>query len=95
MKKPKNKGKKQGPQPPEIIRHYETLSPKETDEVVDGVVDLIVNFLKKGGPDSSKAKVATSGESGSEKPDSGSGKKGGGGKRITVARVRFRPARLF
>lgn len=27
-------------------RHYHTLSERKTDEVVDAVADLIVNFLK-------------------------------------------------
>ncbi len=30
----------------EIKSHFHTLSDKETDEVVDAVADLIVNFLK-------------------------------------------------
>lgn len=30
----------------ELKRHFHTLSEKETDEVVDVVADLIVNFLK-------------------------------------------------
>lgn len=35
------------PTPPiELKRHFHTLSEKETDEVVDVVADLIVNFLK-------------------------------------------------
>ena len=36
------------PTPPtiELKRHFHTLSEKETDEVVDAVADLIVNFLK-------------------------------------------------
>lgn len=29
----------------ELKRHFHTLSEKETDEVVDVVADLIVNFL--------------------------------------------------
>ncbi len=32
--------------PIERKRHYHTLSERETDEVVDAVADLIVNFLK-------------------------------------------------
>ena len=32
--------------PLEITRHVQPLSEKETDEVVDLVADLIVNFLK-------------------------------------------------
>jgi hypothetical protein len=34
------------PPPIELKRHFHTLSEKETDEVVDVVADLIVNFLK-------------------------------------------------
>ncbi|MGQ9589917.1 MAG: hypothetical protein ACUVYA_06445 [Planctomycetota bacterium] len=36
------------PTPPaiEIKRHFHTLSEKETDNVVDVVADLMVNFLK-------------------------------------------------
>ena len=36
------------PAPPtiELKRRFHTLSEKETDEVVDVVADLIVNFLK-------------------------------------------------
>ncbi|MBI2192063.1 MAG: hypothetical protein HYU36_08770 [Planctomycetes bacterium] len=43
------------PSPPiELKRHFHTLSEKETDEVVDVVADLIVNFLKaKRGPEQS------------------------------------------
>jgi hypothetical protein len=38
--------------PLEITRHFQPLSEKETDEVVDVVADLIVNFLKaKRGPE--------------------------------------------
>ena len=62
MKKPKNKGNKQGPQPPEIIRHYETLTPKETDEVVESVVELIVNFVKKGDSRSQSQQTENSGQ---------------------------------
>jgi len=32
--------------PIELKRHYEELSPKETDEVVNAVADLVVNYLK-------------------------------------------------
>ena len=31
----------------ELKRHFRTLPPKETDEVVEAVADLIVNFLKR------------------------------------------------
>lgn len=34
------------PATPELKRHYHKLSEKETDEVVEAVADLIVNFLK-------------------------------------------------
>ena len=30
----------------ELTRHYDTLSEQETDEVVEAVADLMVNFLK-------------------------------------------------
>lgn len=34
--------------PPKLIRHYETLSPKETDELVGDMADFVVDcFLKK------------------------------------------------
>ncbi|HPD13635.1 MAG TPA: hypothetical protein PLE19_01705 [Planctomycetota bacterium] len=34
--------------PPQLIRHYEKLSPKETDELVGDMADLVVEcFLKK------------------------------------------------
>ena len=32
----------------EIKHHYSKLSPKETDELVGTVADLIVNFIKSG-----------------------------------------------
>jgi len=67
MKKLNNKRRKQGPIPPEIIRHYEMLSPKETDEVVDSVSGLIVNFVKKGRP---KSGIANPGEASNQDPDS-------------------------
>ena len=35
------------PATPELKRHFHTLSEKETDEVVDAVADLIVNFLQR------------------------------------------------
>jgi len=31
-----------------ITRHCRQLSPKETDELVEAVADLIVNFIKSG-----------------------------------------------
>jgi len=31
---------------PDIKRHYQALSERETDEVVDAVADLIVTFIK-------------------------------------------------
>ncbi len=34
------------PPPIELTRHYHELSETETDEVVEAVADLIVNFLK-------------------------------------------------
>ncbi|MFQ5745328.1 MAG: hypothetical protein ACE5HV_17370, partial [Acidobacteriota bacterium] len=47
MKKPKHSGKQPRPQPPDVIRHYESLPPDETDEVVETVVDMIVNFQRR------------------------------------------------
>lgn len=49
MKQPKNNPNKRAPQPPAIIRHYETLTPEETEGVVESVAELIVNFVKKRG----------------------------------------------
>jgi len=68
MEKPKRTSRR--PEPPNLIRHYETLSPKETDEVVDAVAELIVNYVQKRGRDSLKtkgeeAKDADKGEAGS------------------------------
>lgn len=37
------------PPPIELKRHVHTLTEKETNEVVDVVADLIVNFLKGSG----------------------------------------------
>jgi len=34
----------------ELKRHHQELSPKETDEVVEAVADLIVEFLKSRDP---------------------------------------------
>ena len=33
--------------PPELTRHYRELSETETNEVVEAVADLIVNFLTR------------------------------------------------
>jgi hypothetical protein len=52
----KRKNQARNPEPPQLIRHYETLSAKETDEVVDAVAELIVNYVQKQGRDSLKAK---------------------------------------
>lgn len=50
MKKKQNGGRP-GPQPLQIKRHYSTLTPKETDELVDSVAELIVNYVKTKGGD--------------------------------------------
>jgi hypothetical protein len=49
MNQPKKKPNKRAPQPPAIIRHYEALTPEETEGVVESVAELIVNFVKKRG----------------------------------------------
>lgn len=46
--KRKPKGRRQ-PEPPKIKRHYTTLSPKETQEAVESVAELIVNYVKQKG----------------------------------------------
>ncbi len=72
MEKPKKTSRKL--EPPKLIRHYETLSPKETDEVVDAVAELIVNYVQKQGRDSLKARQTPAKE-----PDKGeAGKRGSG-----------------
>lgn len=53
VKKPRKRGGRP-PQPPDIKRHYTMLSPEETEEVVDLVADLIVDFIKKKGVESLK-----------------------------------------
>lgn len=55
MEKPRKAARRRGPEPLQIIRHYETLSPKETDDLVDAVAELIVNYVQKQGRDSLKA----------------------------------------
>ncbi|MCL6499685.1 MAG: hypothetical protein K6U07_06645 [Firmicutes bacterium] len=64
MGKPKKAGRR--PEPPNLIRHYETLSPKETDHVVDAVAELIVNHVQKQGRDSLKV-----GQAQARDPDKG------------------------
>lgn len=54
------------PQPPHIIRHYEALTADETDEVVETVADMIVNFVQKRGVDSVTKSSAADGQSSSE-----------------------------
>ncbi|MBI4184725.1 MAG: hypothetical protein HY521_12095 [Proteobacteria bacterium] len=50
MEKAKREGRR--PEPPKVIRHYETLSPKETDEVVDAAAagELRATLEKAGTP---------------------------------------------
>lgn len=64
MEKPKRRSRR--PEPPNFIRHCETLSPKETDQVVDAVAELIVNHVQKQGRDSLKA-----GQAQAKDPDKG------------------------
>jgi hypothetical protein len=76
-----NKGpNKRTPEPPHLIRHYETLSPQETDKVVESVAELIVNFVKKkgaaGDTESSAAEGQTSNGGAGSQP-SGKGKENG------------------
>ena len=66
MKKPKSHGRKQGPEPPKFTRHYETLTPKETDELVDAVAELFVNFVQKGVVDSLKTSQTKAGNTEAE-----------------------------
>jgi hypothetical protein len=49
MTQSKKQPNKRTPEPPHLIRHYEALSPQETDKVVQSVAELIVNFVKKKG----------------------------------------------
>ena len=52
MKKPGKACGKAGPKPPDITRHYTTLRPEETRDVVERLAGLIVDFVKKNGVDS-------------------------------------------
>jgi hypothetical protein len=80
MTQPKKGPNKRTPEPLHLIRHYETLSPQETDKVVEGVAELIVNFVKKkgaaGDTESSAAEGQTSNEGPGSQP-SGQGKGNG------------------
>jgi hypothetical protein len=78
MKQPKSSPNKRAPQPPHIIRRYETLSPEETDDVVESVADLIVNFVQKTGVGSEGKRPVVDGQSAEEPrepPASGKGKR--------------------
>jgi hypothetical protein len=57
MKKPGKICGKAGPKPPNITRHYTKLSPVETQDVVERLTDLIVDFVKKNGVDSLKIRT--------------------------------------
>ena len=46
-----------GSKPPDITRHYTTLRPEETRDVVEQLADLIVDFVKKNGVDSLKSRT--------------------------------------
>jgi hypothetical protein len=54
MKKPGKACGKAGSKPPDIPRHYTTLRPEETRDVVERLADLIVDFVKMEGVDSGK-----------------------------------------
>ena len=57
MKKPGKACGKAGSKPPDIPRHYTTLRPEETRDVVERLADLIVNFVKMEGVDSVKDRM--------------------------------------
>jgi hypothetical protein len=57
MKKPRKTCGKAGPKPPNITRHYTKLNPVETQDVVEQLADLIVDFVKKNGVDSLKIRT--------------------------------------
>jgi hypothetical protein len=52
MKKPAKTCGKAGSKPPDITQHYTKLSPVETQDVVEQLAELIVDFVKKNGVDS-------------------------------------------
>jgi len=54
MKKPGKACGKAGSKPPDITRHYTTLRPEETRDVVERLADLIVDFVKMKGVESLK-----------------------------------------
>ncbi|MBI2930711.1 MAG: hypothetical protein HYY16_03595 [Planctomycetes bacterium] len=70
------KGRKAGP-PLEIKRHYMTLTPKETQDAVESVAELIANFVQRQDRDSLKVNRV---ETGADKPGSGVPPSNGGGK---------------
>jgi hypothetical protein len=57
MKKPGKACGKTGSKPPDITRHYTTLRPEETRNVVEQLADLIVDFVKMEGVDSVKGRM--------------------------------------
>ena len=57
MKKPGKACGKAGSKPPDITRHYTTLRPEETRNVVEPLADLIVDFVKMEGVDSVKGRM--------------------------------------
>mgnify|MGYP001291904863 CR=1 FL=1 len=54
MKKPGKTCSKAGSKPPDITRHYTKLRPEETQNFVERLADLIVDFVKMKGVDSVK-----------------------------------------
>lgn len=71
MQASKNKGKRQGPPQMTITRHYTTMTEKETDEVVELMADLIVNFIKNSDPVPPKNNPANSEETPTGREDAG------------------------
>lgn len=59
--------KRPGPPPLGIKRHYVTLTPKETQDAVESVAELIVNFVKKKGLVSSGAPAPASADTETQK----------------------------
>jgi hypothetical protein len=56
MKEPGETCGKAGSKPPDITRHYTTLRPEETRDVVERLADLIVDFVKRDGRTGKKKK---------------------------------------
>jgi hypothetical protein len=68
MTQAKKQPNKRTPEPPHLIRHYETLSPQETDKVVESVAELIVNFVQKRGAAREAKSSGADGRSSKEAP---------------------------